>query len=90
MEFLSYQEVAKLQTPFFLFDEKHLEEQISLINNAFEGYWNNGLIAYSFKTNSLPYLAKVLQKQGVAAEVVSEDEFDVVKQIAFWGGQDCM
>lgn len=87
MEFLSYQEATKLQTPFFLFDEKHLEKQISLINNAFESYWNNGLIAYSFKTNSLPYLAKVLQKQGVAAEVVSEDEFDVVKQIAFWGGK---
>lgn len=90
MEHLSYQAAAKLQTPFFLFDEKHLEEQISLINNALKSYWNNGLIAYSFKTNSLPYLAKVFQKQGVAVEVVSEDEFDVVKQIAFWGGQDSM
>lgn len=87
MEHLSYQAAAKLQTPFFLFDEKHLEEQISLINNALKSYWNNGLIAYSFKTNSLPYLAKVFQKQGVAVEVVSEDEFDVVKQIAFWGGK---
>ena len=40
---------------------------------------------HSFKTNSLPYLANVLQKQGVAAEVVSEDEFDVVGKIDFGG-----
>ena len=58
MEYLSYQEADKYPTPFFLFDEAHLLEQVGIIRQAFEKYWPNGLIAYSVKTNSLPYLAK--------------------------------
>lgn len=87
MQYLSYQEVKKFPTPFFLFDVDHLTNQVSLINQAFDKYWNNGLIAYSVKTNSLPYLAKVLCHQQVAAEVVSEDEFDFINKVEIWGGK---
>ena len=87
MQHLSYQEVKKYPTPFFLFDEDHLTNLVSLIKQAFEQYWHNGLIAYSVKTNSLPYLAKVLSYQDVAAEVVSEDEFDFINKIEKWGGK---
>ena len=86
MEHLSYQEVDKYPTPFFLFDEVHLLNQVEIIKKAFEKYWTNGLIAYSVKTNSLPYLAKVLNKAQVAAEVVSEDEFDFINKVADWNG----
>lgn len=90
MKHLSYQEANQYPTPFFLFDENHLLNQVSLIKQAFQYYWDNGLIAYSVKTNSLPYLAKVMNQCGVAAEVVSEDEFDMVSKIGIWGGQYCM
>ena len=86
MEYLSYQEADKYTTPFFLFDEAHLLEQVGIIRQAFEKYWPNGLIAYSVKTNSLPYLAKVLNRDQVAAEVVSEDEFDFISKVADWNG----
>lgn len=86
MQYLSYQEAKTLHTPFFLFDENHLACQVSLIHKAFERYWSNGLVAYSVKTNSLPYLAKVLRKCGVAAEVVSEDEYDLVNKVTQFGG----
>ena len=60
MQYLSYQEAKAFSTPFFLLDENHLANQVDLIHKAFEKYWVNGLVAYSVKTNSLPYLAKVL------------------------------
>lgn len=87
MKHLSYQEANQFPTPFFLFDEKHLLNQVSLIKQALKDYWDNGLIAYSVKTNSLPYLAKVMNQCHVAAEVVSEDEFDMVSKIGIWGGK---
>lgn len=87
MRHLSYQEANKFPTPFFLFDESHLLNQIALIKQAFKNFWDNGLIAYSVKTNSLPYLAKVMNQSHVAAEVVSEDEFDMVSNIGIWGGK---
>lgn len=88
MQYLSYQEAKALHTPFFLFDENHLAAQVTLIHKAFEKYWSNGLVAYSVKTNSLPYLAKVLHKCGVAAEVVSEDEYDLVNKVTQFGGEN--
>lgn len=90
MQYLSYQEAKTLHTPFFLFDENHLACQVSLIHKAFERYWSNGLVAYSVKTNSLPYLAKVLRKCGVAAEVVSEDEYDLVNKVTQFGGGEIL
>lgn len=84
MKHLSYHEANQYPTPFPLFDERHLLNQISLIKQAFEDYWNNGLIAYSVKNNSLPYLAKVMNQIHVAAEVVSEDEFDMVSKVGIW------
>lgn len=85
MQYLSYQEAKAFSTPFFLLDENHLANQVDLIHKAFEKYWVNGLVAYSVKTNSLPYLAKVLYNEGVAAEVVSEDEFDFINKVAQFG-----
>ena len=76
--------------PFFLFDEKHIAKQVMIIKAAFDKYWKNASIAYSVKTNSLPYLAKFLCKQGISAEVVSEDEFDLVSKIGFGGGKNSL
>ena len=86
MQYLSYQEAKAFSTPFFLLDENHLANQVDLIHKAFEKYWVNGLIAYSVKTNSFPYFAIVLYNEGVAAEVVSEDEFDFINKVAQFGG----
>lgn len=86
MQYLSYQEAKAFSTPFFLLDENHLANQVDLIYEAFDKYWGNGLVAYSVKTNSLPYLAKVLHQQGVAAEVVSEDEYDFINKVTLFDG----
>ena len=85
MQNIEYKNATELNTPFFLFDVDHLTDQVRLIKKAFERYWNNALIAYSVKTNSLPFLSKVLLNQNIAAEVVSEDEFNLVNKVGFYG-----
>lgn len=85
MRHFTYQEAIKFPTPFFLFDVNHLAIQVAKIKNAFKMYWENGMIAYSVKTNSLPFLAEALLEMGVGAEVVSEDEFNLVSQLNFKG-----
>ena len=67
-----------IATPFFVMDSAVLLEELSKLRIAVEKYWPNTITAYSVKTNSLPYLAKFLGEQGVFAEVVSQDEYDMV------------
>lgn len=65
-------------TPFFLFDTRKLVEELSNLHKASNKYWPNTITAYSVKTNSLPYLASFLRGKGIYAEVVSQDEFEMV------------
>lgn len=85
MRYLTYQEARELSTPFYLFDVNHLANQVHIIKKAFQDNWPNKIIAYSVKTNSLPFLAKTLLKLNVAAEVVSEDEFNLVNKLHYYG-----
>ena len=56
-----------------------LENELTKLNEAAKEYWQNTITAYSVKTNSLPYLASFFSKHNVYAEVVSQDEFEMVK-----------
>lgn len=72
-----------IKTPYFVLDRRILTEEVNSCKRAIENYWPNTIIAYSVKTNSLPYLAKLLNEQGVYAEVVSEDEYQLVSLCGF-------
>ena len=67
------------KTPYFILDKKILLDEVNKLKGVISTYWPNTIIAYSVKTNSLPYLAKMLHGLGVYAEVVSEDEYDMVE-----------
>lgn len=67
-----------IPTPFFVFDAQKLLEEIGKLNKAKEEFWPNTITAYSVKTNSLPFLADFLSIRGVYAEVVSQDEYEMV------------
>lgn len=75
--------MADIQTPFFILDEKHLLQDLSELKAVIQKFWFNTEIAYSVKTNSLPALACLFRKQNIFAEVVSEDEFEMVKLCGF-------
>lgn len=69
--------LSKLKTPYFLIDQEALQKNITDFRNALEKYWPNHRLAYSVKTNSLPWLLKFLNSREVIAEVVSEEEYEL-------------
>lgn len=76
-----------IPTPFFSLNETELDEELKNIKNAFSKYWNNYIIAYSVKTNSFPPLSCFFSKKRVYAEVVSEDEFNMVSKSGYLPSQ---
>lgn len=68
-----------MKTPYFLISESKLKENISAFKKALSDIWPNSSLAYSVKTNSLPWLLKYLNKENVFAEVVSDEEYNLAK-----------
>ncbi|WP_222439261.1 pyridoxal-dependent decarboxylase [Sporosarcina sp. BP05] len=66
-----------METPFFLINKEELEDNILSFESALKKIWPNSRIAYSVKTNSLPWLLKHLKTQNVIAEVVSDEEYEL-------------
>lgn len=64
-----------MQTPYFLINQCQLETNLSEFKHALQAIWPHSHIAYSVKTNSLTWVLDYLRKQGVLAEVVSDEEF---------------
>lgn len=68
-------------TPFYLF---HVEKFIQNYNDfltAFKKIYPKTIIAYSFKTNYIPYLCKVVNGLGAYAEVVSDMEYKLALRV---------
>ena len=72
-----------METPFFLINKKELDDNILNIKSALKKIWPNSSIAYSVKTNSLPWLLKYLKRQNVMAEVVSDEEYEIAIMCGF-------
>ena len=62
-------------TPYFLVYEQTLQQNIQDIASALDLMWPHASIAYSVKTNALPWILKWMNENGVLAEVVSDDEY---------------
>lgn len=66
-----------LETPFFLINKQKLDDNIQDFKSALDKIWPNSKLAYSVKTNSLPWLLRYLKSQDVLAEVVSDEEYEL-------------
>lgn len=62
---------------FYLLDSKQFEENFCELNDAFSKIYPNFNIAYSYKTNYIPKLCKIVNRLGGYAEVVSEMEAEL-------------
>ncbi|RUL55180.1 pyridoxal-dependent decarboxylase [Lysinibacillus antri] len=71
------------KTPYFLIEEEELSTNLSQLKSALEKHWDNYIIGYSFKTNSLPWLLKYFKKNGLYAEVVSDDEYQLALLLGY-------
>lgn len=72
-----------LKTPYFVIDKPVLQRYYDMLTESLSANWNNYLVGYSFKTNSLPWLVAFVKKNGAFAEVVSEDEYDLARYLGF-------
>lgn len=66
-----------MKTPYFLILENELDKNIMAFQNALKELWPNSRLAYSVKTNSLPWLLRYLRKKNILAEVVSDEEYQL-------------
>lgn len=75
--------INNIKTPYYLLDIDKLEKNFNNLEQAFKKEWNNLIIGYSFKTNSLPWLITFLKKIGCYAEVVSKQEYELAKKLGY-------
>lgn len=62
---------------FYLLDSDAFSENYNELSEAFKSYYPKFNIAYSYKTNYIPKLVKIVDSFGGYAEVVSEMEVEV-------------
>ena len=72
-----------LNTPCFIIDKNELKNNIDNMHDALKKHWNNYIIGYSYKTNSLPWILSFLKDNNCYAEVVSDREYDLAKKIGY-------
>ncbi len=84
---MSFNELKKLTTPSFILNKKVLDSNYDLLEKSFKKYWNNIIIGYSYKTNSLPWLINYLKEKKAWAEVVSNSEYRLAKSIGYSSNQ---
>ena len=76
-------DMHSLTTPCFIIDTEELSGNIGSFKKALSAHSDDAILAYSVKTNSLPYILGYMLDKGVYAEVVSYDEYNLTKYIGF-------
>lgn len=66
---------------FYILNSKLFEKNFLNLKETFKKYYKNFNIAYSYKTNYIPKLCKIVDKLGGYAEVVSEMEAQLALKI---------
>ena len=82
---LTYENLDKLSCQygdsFYLIDEEKFAENYEVLLKSFKKNYSCTTIAYSYKTNYLPELCKIINYNGGCAEIVSEMEFYLAEKI---------
>lgn len=76
LSFSSYSALAMDHGPsFYILDAARLRSNFRLLRRAFLANYPKVEIGYSYKTNYIPQVCRILQDEGAWAEVVSEMEY---------------
>lgn len=85
MSYMKENEVLnKFGSPLFVLDKKMLLSRFNDIKSAFNKYYPT-TIAYSYKTNYLPYICNLLKNEGAFAEIIPGFEFELAKRLGIKG-----
>ena len=74
---------ALFPTPCFVIREELLSENIGGFRRALDRLWPGSRLAYSVKTNSLPWILSWMKDRDVDAEVVSDEEYELALLCGF-------
>lgn len=77
----------ELKTPYYVIDQKALDDNFEKLNRALKEHWSNSIIGYSYKTNALPWVIRHFDRFGCYAEVVSEEEYRLAKLVGVKNGK---
>lgn len=66
---------------FYLLDSEQFKSNFQELKSAFQRYYSNFNIAYSYKTNYTPKLCRIVNELGGYAEVVSEMELEIALRV---------
>lgn len=69
------------KTPYYVIDQKSLDDNFEKLERALKKHWSNFIIGYSYKTNALPWIIRHFDRLGCYAEVVSEEEYRLAKLV---------
>ena len=70
-------------TPAFVVDQSTLGRFCDRFERALAKHWPDSTLAYSFKTNSLPWLLAYMRDRGAWAEVVSDTEYELALAVGY-------
>jgi diaminopimelate decarboxylase len=71
-------------SPFYVFDRDKFIDNYRTFERAFHARYDRIQIGYSYKTNYVPYVCRLVKELGGHAEVVSRLEYDLARRV----GQD--
>lgn len=77
------EQIKKLETPCFILDQEELTRNIMGLREALHGRFDQVVIGYSVKTNSVPYCMSTARDYGCYAEVVSFDEYNLAMKCGY-------
>lgn len=75
--------VNKNQTPFMIFFANRVKNNINSFYRAFQSVFDNFQCFYSFKANFLPEICRIVQSEGVGAELIGLPELKLALKLQF-------
>ena len=72
---------SRYGSPFYRIDRARFENNFAALSGAFESRYSPFVLAYSYKTNYIPYLCRIIRDKGGWAEVVSRMEYDLALKV---------
>ena len=79
--------LGKYQSPAYFFDESAFTSNYWDFVNTFESVYSKYQLSYSYKTNYIPYVCKLIKTYGGYAEVVSDMEYTLAKRLGYSNDQ---
>ena len=76
-------QLSLLKTPCFIFDRAALKQNLQDFQQALQQHWGRAILAYSVKTNPLPWVMAFARSQGCYAEVVSDAEYQLALRLGY-------